>query len=289
MRQGLALVLVTLAALVSGCAPEQSFSTNCWMQQFGFQTPIGPDVVQIEMVLLERPLNDRYINSDLWQLADEQVVSLESRALLEENGFRVGQLGGLTPAGLQAMLTSRQSGSDPRLLFARAGRSQTLPLGPPRSQCRFQVQQSGRPEEVSLAQATSSLELVPGITGDGRVRLRFTPQIEYGDSRLEMHPAEDESSLLVQQEKPRRSFPHLAWEVVLGPNQYLLVGTRMDRPEALGHQCFFRPDETRPVQRLLVLRAGCLVPPAPFSAAAGSAGRPPSQPPLALQAAYMAP
>jgi hypothetical protein len=289
MRQGFALVLVPLAALLSGCAPDQTFSTNCWMQQVGFQTPTGPDVVQIEMVLLERPLNDRYINSDLWKRADEQVVSLENRAVLEENGFRVGQLGGLTPAGLQTMLTTRQSGTDPRLLIVRSGRAQTLPLGPPRTQCRFQVQQAGRPEDVSLPQATNLLEIMPGITSDGRIRLRFTPQIEYGNSRLEMHPAEDQASLLLQQEKPRRSFSHLAWEVVLGPNQYLIVGTRMDRPESLGYQCFFRPDENRPVQRLLVLRAGCVVPPAGFSNSGPSLAGPLSQPPLALQAACMVP
>jgi hypothetical protein len=289
MRQGLALALVVLAALLSGCAPQQSLSTNCWMQQFGFQAPIGPDVVQIELMLLERPLNDRYINSDLWQLADEQVVPLESKAALEENGFRVGLLGGLTPAGLQTMLTSGQSGSDPRLLFARAGRSQVLPLGPARALCRFQVQHAGRSEDVSLVQATSSLELVPGIASDGKVRLRFTPQIEHGASRLEMHAAEDQTSLMLQQEKPRRSYPHLSWEVVLGPNQYLIVGTRMDRPESLGYQCFFRPDENRPVQRLLVLRAGCLVPPAAGTAAGPAGGEPPGQLPLALQAACATP
>src|SRR5207302_21931 len=119
----------------------------------GFQTPVGPDVVQIEMVLLERPLNDRYINDELWQAADEQVVPLESKAVLEENGFRVGQIGGLTPAGLQTLLTSEQSCADPRLLFARAGRAHDLPLGPVLSRCQFRMQQHGRAERASFDQA----------------------------------------------------------------------------------------------------------------------------------------
>src|SRR5437773_12545958 len=77
MRHGLILALGILAGPVTGCAPEQSLPTTAWLQQLGFQTPVGPDVVQIEMVLLERPLNDRYINDELWQAADAQVVPLE--------------------------------------------------------------------------------------------------------------------------------------------------------------------------------------------------------------------
>jgi hypothetical protein len=283
MRHGWTLALGILAGL-SGCAPEQPFAVN-WMQQLGLQTPSGPDVVQIEMVLLERPLNDRYINEDLWRQADEQVVPLENKAVLEENGFRVGQLGGLTPGGLQTLLTSRQDGADPRLLFLRAGKTQSLPLGPPRALCRFQIEQHGWPEEVRLADAQAALELVPSITGDGRLRLRFVPQIEYGQSRLQMNPAEDNSGLLLQQQKPRQAYPALAWEVVLAPNQYLIAGTRMDRPESLGYQCFFRPDENRPVQRLLVLRASRMADPDVCLASAG-AGLP-DQSALALQAARM--
>jgi hypothetical protein len=259
------------------------------MQQLGFQTPIGPDVVQVELVLLERPLNDRYINDELWRQADEQVVPLENKALLEENGFRVGQLGGLTPGELQTLLTTRGSGTDPRLLFIRAGKPQSLPLGPPRALCRFQVWQRGRPEQVRLADAQAALELVPSITNDGRLRLRFVPQVEYGRSRLEMNPAEDNAGLVLQQQKPRRTYPGLAWEVVLAPNQYLIAGTRMDRPESLGYQCFFRPVESRPVQRLLVLRASRLAEPAVCLASTGPGASLSSQTALAVQAAYMPP
>src|SRR5947199_266853 len=96
----LALLAGALAACVAG-QPERSLSR---LGPAGLGGPAGADVVQIDVALVERPPGDRYVNGELWQLADEQGVTLERKAVLEENGFRVGQVGGLPPAGLQALL-----------------------------------------------------------------------------------------------------------------------------------------------------------------------------------------
>jgi hypothetical protein len=59
---------------------------------------------------------------------------------------------------------------------------------------------------------------------------------------------------MLQEQLPTESYAALGFEVTLAPNEYILVGGRFDKPETLGHQCFVRADETKPVQRLLVIR-----------------------------------
>src|SRR5947208_2685557 len=95
MRQRQALVLGLLSALLLGCAHEKSVRPLAWLERWRpFRGPAATDMIQVELSLLERPPDDPFINHELWTLADEQVVSLERKAALDENGFRVGQVGG---------------------------------------------------------------------------------------------------------------------------------------------------------------------------------------------------
>src|ERR1700691_3698612 len=107
MRHGTALLLGLLASALIGCASTEQTHKGNWLDKLLRPGgPTGPDVVQMDVALIERPLGDAYLNKDLWLAADEQVVSLDNKAILQDNGFRIGQVGGLTPAGLQALLTS---------------------------------------------------------------------------------------------------------------------------------------------------------------------------------------
>jgi hypothetical protein len=68
-------------------------------------------------------------------------------------------------------------------------------------------------------------------------------------------PADDHSGWLMDNQRPAEDYTALSWEASLAPSEYLVIGGRYDRPDTLGHQCFVRPDETVPVQRLLVIRS----------------------------------
>jgi hypothetical protein len=98
------------------------------------------------------------------------------------------------------------------------------------------------------------LVVVPGSTADGKVRLHFVPQIEYGEKVPRFHPAEDGSGWVYEYDMPRKSFPALGWDVILAPNQYVLVGTRFDHHRSLGFASFVQADGGGSVQRLLVIR-----------------------------------
>src|SRR5262249_11161808 len=153
--------------------------------------PTNQDKVLLDIALLECPVGDPLINDQgegLWSQADEQVVSPEQKTALEENGFRVGQISGIIPDELQMLLTSKRSNVNPRQRRISNDYPVRLLLGPPAPQIQFTVKQDGEPEQVSLDRAQCTFVVVAGFTPDGRIKLRFTPQVEHGDQIPNYHP-----------------------------------------------------------------------------------------------------
>jgi hypothetical protein len=291
MRQGWALGLgLLLTALLAGCANDRPARTTSWFDRWRpFHGAAAQDVVELQISLVERPPGDVFINRELWTLADEQIIPLERKAALEANGFRVGQLGGNTPAGLLTLLTSTRSNVNPRRFFLHAGQSTLVVLGPVTPRCSFQFQQDGEPADVALEKAQCAFQVVPSLAGESGIRLQFTPQVRYGEKALVPRAAPDGSGFQLQEEWPTKTYASLGWEVTLATNQYVVVGARSDRPESLGCQCFVRRAEPVPVQRLLAIRTCRLAAPPPTEvlAESGDEATPPSRtPPLALQAAW---
>ena len=290
MRHRRALLLGLLAGLLTGCATVQPVTSVSWLNRLRmFQGPTGPDVVQMDVALVERPLGDSYINDDLWVDVDEHVVPLECKALLEQNGFRVGQIGGITPAGLQSLLTSGRCCANPRRLVLRADNSATLVIGPRIPACQFEIRGTRETAAVDLGNAECILSVVPTLTNDGRVRLRFTPQVRHGEGVLAPRPATDRSGWVLQKHRPVENYGELTFELTLAANQYLVVGGRVDQQKTLGQRSFVRPDEPVPVQRLLVVRTTRSTDQLPVEdsrEAAADYSLLSKSPPLAVQAAY---
>ncbi len=293
MRARLARILALGIVLAAGCVTEEkTSSTTSWLPRFRpFQGPVGPDVVQMEVAVIERPVGDAYIDDELWQVADERVISPERKALMEEGGLRVGQVSGLmTPPGLLSLLTSKKACADPRLRRVRTGQVVPLAIGPEMPTCRFGLRRAGDWQTFDLHKAQCRITIAPSLGHDGQTTLAFTPQIIHGDSVQTFKVADDRSGLLMVSQRPTETFTELAWEARLGPNEYLIIGGRYDRPGTFGHECFVRVDDAAPVQRLLVVRTGPLERPGPglstgpLDDAVSASGRAPGPAPLALQA-----
>lgn len=287
MNYGRGLVFALLAVFLAGCANVKAVqtTTHSWLDRFRRVTgPQGPDVVQIDVALVERPAGDPYINGPLWACADEQVVALESKAILEDNGFRIGQIGGITPVELQTLLVSERTCANPRRIQLHADKSTTVTLGPETPVCQFRLERDGVQVPINLEQAQCTLEVVPTLGKDGRISLRFLPIVQHGKAALLPRPAQDFSGWAFSNERPSERYPGLGWEVTLAPNEYVVIGGRLERPHSLGHQCFVRTEEAAPVQRLLVIRTGTATP-APVASSPGiESADAPRSPPLACQA-----
>jgi hypothetical protein len=281
MRHLQAVVLVVLSGLFSGCfttPPERSVSL--FGDGASFDGPTGPNVVAMDIALIERPVGDRYLNEELWTLADEQRVNLELKMLLEANGFRICQIGGLPPAGLQALLTSPRSNPDAHHLRWCAGSPKSVALGPVAKHCVFQLEQGEGKQEIDLEDAQCLLEVRPTLE-DERIHLQFTPRIKHGKASLKPRPVQEQGGARRWEwdaQEPNETYDWLSWELTVAPNEYVVVGTRLDRPGTLGQACFLTTPNGAPIQRLLVLRTG--------RAASTAAETVTKAPPLAVQASW---
>jgi hypothetical protein len=254
MRPGRLLCLTLAVFALSGCATDKPISS---LSLFGKGRPLaaaisGPDVIQLQLALLERPIEDRFLKSELWQLADEQILPLERKAYIEEAGFRVGLVNGLNPSGLLTLLTSSRSCQIPWRQYTRAGNPTLYALGPTIAHCK--IDRPGSSETLEFERANCFLQITPTMAPNNRVRLHCVPRIRYGEVEMVARPTEDGASHLLLQEQPVKDFEELAFDVTLEINQYMVIGSRSDRVGTLGWRCFWGGDEPAPVQRLLAVR-----------------------------------
>src|SRR5262249_144898 len=145
--------------------------------------------------------------------------------------------------------------SNPQAMMLPPGRTKALYLGPVLARSAYTLVRGTQKTAVELDQARYCFDVTPTLVGDGRTKLTFTPRVEHGEAPLPFEPSPEESSWTLRIERASKKYPELAWEVTLAPNQYLIVGGRLDRPDSLGQRAFIQ-DEGDGVQRLLVLRCG---------------------------------
>jgi hypothetical protein len=276
------VVLITLLVgpLAAGCLPGRRDGDAVHAARRLRGAPDG--LVRLDVAVIERPAGDRYLNRTLWDLADEQAVDLERKPALDDNGFRVGLIGGLLPTDLLALLTSDRSCAEPHRIQLRADSSTRLPVGGERPKCRFTLQQGGRVAAVNLDDACCQLEIMPTPAEGGRLTLRFTPLVKHGASRREARAVREPSGEHrwdMEVRQPVDCYTALSWQVTVGPDDYVVIGTRLDRDGTLG-QCFFLDESSaQAVQRLLVVRSGRVMTDGPPT-------DPLAPPPLALQASW---
>ena len=272
---------------LAGClstAPDQASAITTRLRP-----QLAADSVIIDFALLERPLGDPYFNHELWTHTDELVVDLEKKAVLEENGLRIGQLVGMTPAQLQTLLSSKRWCLNPTRRVLPAGKTATYHLSPVLPHCDYDLFLGGMKHELQADQARFCLDVIGTLTADGKTKLAFTPKVETGEKVLPFQPSPEQSEWKFTIGRPSKAYPDLSWEAALAPNEYFVVGARLDKPGTLGYQAFAQDDVPQPVQRLLVIRtnrsqhAGVGDQPTLEDVARAS-----SSPPLAVQATMSA-
>jgi hypothetical protein len=278
------LIAVLAGPMLAGCLPARTCADGSVAAR-QFSGPTGDDVVRVDIAIIERPAGDAYLSQDLWDFADEQMVDFDRKPVLDENGFRVGLIGGLLPADLLALLSSGKSCSEPHRVQMRAGGTTPVELGGERAHCEFVLTRAGRVTAMQVDNARCLLEIVATPAEDGRMELRFTPVVKHGAARREPRVVRDPSGerrwdLEVQQST--ESYAALSWEVSVRPEEYVVIGTRVDRDGTLGNNFFLDTDAASPIQRILVIRSG-RISSGTESIEARSNGYPP---PLALQAGW---
>lgn len=250
-----ACVAGLLLAAVAGCWFARPSTTSTWLDRLRpFSGPAGPDVVILEIAILEVPVGDTYVNQEMWTGTDEQFLPPEIRSRQEENGLRVALVHGRPPDRLQSMLSQERHNRNARQRRLRGGNASVVDLGGKREQCSFELRTDDRTQAYHLNQALCQWQLTPTIEKNGKISFRFVPQVQYYDKdRL---PSLSATSILpLQDHRVTDSLPAIKFDVAVTPNEWIIVGARFDKPKSLGFQFFIESEGDRPVQRLLILRA----------------------------------
>ncbi len=91
------------------------------------------------------------------------------------------------------------------------------------------------------------------LAADGKVQLQFVPQIQHADKKKtgQLLPT---LALGLQGNRTTETFSAISWDLPLDANEYIIIGTRFDKPQSLGFCTMVTTDNDRPIQRLLAIR-----------------------------------
>ena len=255
-RVGLPLVFVAVGCLC-GC-----FSFSAMSRAIPFprskskDVALEPDTVFMDIAPITVPLGDHRVNEDIWTAIDEQVIPSRQRRLLQHNGFRVGlATGGSAPAELRQLLTNKKTNPQPYQARRRVGNPAVVTLAKEVPKWDFGMRFEDRTETREFRRVVGQLAVVPLLENETAVHLQCIPQVEFDDpekwSRINPRLA-----LAVQGQRSTETFDFLKFDIILGENDFLVIGCRLDAVDSLAARLFLTPDPDWPVQRLLAIRAG---------------------------------
>jgi hypothetical protein len=275
-------VLCLLGGCVTPAAPTQT--SMAWLKSLASHDD-NSDVVQIDAALLERPIEDSFLSREVWGAADHMVVSVDRRDVLEANGFRVGQIVGMTPAKLQELLRSERWCLDPRRRMVQSGNTIPQALSKEMPECSYDVKIGKQVDSVQLQKVRFLFDITATLTPEGKSRLKFVPKVENGEAQLPFEANPDQSAWTLKVDRAARTYPDLGWELDLAPNSYVIIGADLEKPNSLAYRAFVQDVDGRQVQRVLILRTSRRVKDAePNEPTLEDIARASSSPPLAAQA-----
>lgn len=216
--------------------------------------------VQLQVIFVERPAEDPLVTQLVWQEVDEVGVAAPPlRAVLHENGLRIGQCGASVPPALQTLLgfVTEVSSTDTAAMSGRqlsllSGQDTEVVVCDSLETCTVRYVLNAQEDAVEFQHARGLFRLRPVRLQDGWVRLEFTPEIHHGESRMRHTPTDEGWALRAGQKADVRY--QLKFQVTLNSGEMVIVGASDSPADTLG-QTFFRHEQSGRInQRLLVIR-----------------------------------
>lgn len=244
------------AALLSGCSPWSVASVD--------QSLLKPPRMSPDSVVLELAFLDASDQDEIWGDVDEQLLPVELRRKLAQQGLRAGVTGTQLPGWILDRLEQQkktidideQTGSaivgdqnGPRRLQCRSDHPRDIEIGSVHKQLVLAADESEQQPERTLKDALCRLSVVSQAQGDGRVHLLLTPEIAHGPPRHRWVGGDGSFRIHLSQDHER--YDDLTISAVLNPGQtFVLAGTR--EVQGLG-QHFFPAGERFPDHRRVLL------------------------------------
>ncbi|WP_397568511.1 hypothetical protein [Schlesneria sp. T3-172] len=260
------VVTVSVFAFL-GCS---IFPTGSTSTQFSSGRPIlppiqaAPDTILLEVFFIERPQEDPLLSTSLWKDVDQigAVPTTETRQILRENGFRVGNASSHPPASVQKLLgmvaeipLNSSENSGPLLgrhQFLAPGVETEIPTGIIHDECEFLFHEAGGKKSASYENVNCVLRMKANRLQEGWIRIDFQPEIHHGENQLRRTAAGEAWSLKMSQKIDVRVAQRFSMTLNVG--ELALITAIPHEEGTLGDRFFCRDDQGTKKQRVLCIR-----------------------------------
>ncbi|WP_166824526.1 hypothetical protein [Thalassoroseus pseudoceratinae] len=224
--------------------------------------PVPPEVIVLEVVLIERPNHDPLLGETLWDELDEIAsVDYETRQTLKRNGLRVGRSGANPPRALQTLLgDSPEIGTHDDGENRLSGQCVMVPSGGESRVTASEVRMLrnvlivGENEDrtETLENARCVFRIQPHRLQDGWARIEFLPELHHGEFTNRRTATEEGWQWDTSQKIEKLYRQQFAVDLNVGE---MVILTSTEGPEFdLGDNFFRGSGESKHLQRLLVVR-----------------------------------
>lgn len=222
----------------------------------------GMEAVQIDIVYIERDVDDPLLSSLVWDEVDTiGTVNLETRSKLRRSGFRIGLVGLTPPRSLQRLLgikhditdsagTSRHNEMVGRTIHLRSGGEAEILTSNIQPEISFKLPGDSEPSILFNARFILRTELER--LQDGWIKLHIIPEIHHGSSELRPMAGASRWELKPQQEII--SLRDLKFSVSLNVGEMLIVSSESSELDKIASQFFVNHNGQRSQRRMVVIR-----------------------------------
>lgn len=223
----------------------------------------APEAIQLEVFFLERPAEDHLLTSGIWKEVDQLgAVPPETREILRENGFRVGNVSSNPPPAVQKLLgmaaeipADTSENAKPimgRHQFLSPGIETEIPTGIVREEFEFQLHEPANNKSITYENVRCVLRMKANRLQEGWVRIDFQPEIHHGEQQPRRSATAEEWTLRMSQKIDARYAQKFSLKMNVG--ELAIITATSENEGTLGNGFFCHEDAGLKKQRVLIVR-----------------------------------
>lgn len=225
---------------------------------------LEPRYCKLDSVIISRPVGDKVVDASLWNVADEQLISLDARQALESNGLRIGVITGTMPPDVTEAFKPAPPQKETLWVHIALPEGERTPIvvGSRAEQVTLLLNHRGKLDGRDYHDADGRLIVTPGHSGSKGVSLRIVPEIHHGDTRRTIAPLQNngpfaQREFSIKDGQQEDILRELAVTIDLQPNQTLVIGCRPQQARSLGTFLFTQTESSNDqvFQSVLLIQA----------------------------------
>lgn len=225
---------------------------------------VEPKYCKVDSAIITRPVGDRMVDASLWNVADEQSIPVDLRAILEANGLRVGIVTGALPADVLEAFKPNPPVQETLWvhLTMPEGEHSPIILGGKTASVSLLLNHKGKVDGRDYTDAGGRLIVTTSHRGPYDVSLRIVPEVHHGAERRTIAALQNggpfaQQQFAIKDGQQEDILRELTMELDVKPGQSVVIGCRAGQARSLGTFLFTQPEPNtdRMMQSVLILQA----------------------------------